>query len=77
MAPNNPLKKLGKDLVVMFTYLMDVLRDPKSFPNSYINELMTLTWRLLGNKVINATMMGSINTIRFYVEVQGSELPLP
>lgn len=34
-----------------FDAFVDLLRDSKRFPNNQVNELVTLGWRLIGNKI--------------------------
>lgn len=68
LHPDDPLRKVGEEVGPMFTYLVDVLREPKTFPDPHINRLMRLTWRLVGNKVIPAAVMGGIPSIHFYYE---------
>lgn len=68
LHPDDPLRAVGEDCGAMFTYLVDVLRNPATFPDEKINKLMTLTWRLVGNRVIPAAVMGGIPNLHFYYE---------
>jgi hypothetical protein len=47
----NPQEYLRKT-VEAFDACVDFLRNPISFPNQEINQLVTLLWRLIGNKEI-------------------------
>jgi len=45
-------KEYLRRTVEAFDACVDFLRDPDSFPNQEINQLVTLLWRLIGNKQI-------------------------
>lgn len=42
--------------VETFDVLVDFLRDSERFPNTEVNELVTLTWRLIGNRRTPVTL---------------------
>ena len=75
LDPEDPLRKVSESVGPMFTYLVDVLRNPESFPDPHINRLMRLTWRLVGNRVIPASVMGGIPSLHFYYEAEGGSNP--
>jgi hypothetical protein len=53
---DDPLKEHMDNIVTMFDALVDTLREPKSFPNPRINELVKLMWRLIGNQVVKVAL---------------------
>jgi hypothetical protein len=70
LPAEDPLKLIGENTGVMFTYLVDVLRKPETFPDPHINKLMTLTWRLVGNNITPAAVT-AVPSLHFYYELQG------
>lgn len=56
LEDDDPLKEFMDNIVTMFDTLVDTLREPKSFPNPRINELVKLMWRLIGNRVIKVAL---------------------
>jgi hypothetical protein len=56
MEDDDPLKAHMDNIVAMFDALVDTLREPKSFPNPRINELVKLMWRLIGNQFIRVAL---------------------
>ena len=76
LPDDEPLKLIGQNASAMFTYLVDVLRSPESFPNKHINDLMRLTWQLVGNDIVRFAVMNDpkLQTIHFYYEQQGSQI---
>ena len=66
--PDNE-KKEHAQIVKTFDSMVDYLRTSENFPNSEINKLSTLMWRLIGNKHILVALdpSGNIPTISFAV----------
>lgn len=56
LEEDDPLKAHTDNIVTMFDTLVDTLREPKSFPNPRINELVKLMWRLIGNQVVRVAL---------------------
>lgn len=59
----------------LFDNLVDFLRDETSFPNNEINQLVTLMWRLIGNKHITLALdpTGFMPSVSFAVLAEGSK----
>lgn len=56
LEEDDPLKAHMDNLVTMFDTLVDTLREPKSFPNPRVNEVVKLMWRLIGNQVVRVAL---------------------
>jgi len=70
MAVTNPLKALADCITKSFDTLVDFHRT--IFPNKRINALMTLFWRLVGNKVTPVALSDAhLFGLHFYCEVHG------
>lgn len=54
-----------------FDAFVDFLRDPDSFPNTEINQVVTLMWRLIGNREIQMGLddEGRVSSVSFTVLV--------
>jgi hypothetical protein len=72
MPASDPIREAGVLCGDMFTGLVDILRSP-SFPNPRINRLMTLVWRLVGNRIVNAAIMPGVEKLHFYIEKTGDK----
>lgn len=46
------IKDQAAKMVKFFDKAVDTLRNPETFPNKHINELVTLLWRLVGNRMV-------------------------
>lgn len=59
-----------------FDACVDFLRDPNHFPNTKINQLVTLMWRLIGNNEIPITVdkSGAVPAFVFMVLARGIEV---
>lgn len=65
--PRN-LNEYFEKTVRVFDSLVDFLRDPNTFPHPEINQLVTLMWRLIGNKEIPVVLdQWGIPTMSFVV----------
>ena len=65
LPDGDPLKKLGNNIGDIFTFMVEMLRDPASFPNQEINELLNLTWWLVNQKVVQVGLNPKMETIHF------------
>lgn len=63
LPDDDPLKTVGNNIADRFTSIVDLLRDPKQFPNPEINKLLSLTWRLVEHRVVKvaATAVPSLS----------------
>jgi hypothetical protein len=57
----------------LFTRLVDVLRDPEICPNVYVNDLLKLTWRLVGNDKVNVAAHSQIPSLSFIAVLVGEQ----
>ena len=74
-ATNTPFQDKLPAITQMFNLGVDVLRDPQTTPSLPINRLMTLAWRLIGNKVTPTTVaekmpLGHPETLHFWCEIR-------
>jgi hypothetical protein len=51
----------------LFTRLVDALRDQRSCENVYVNDLLGLTWRLVGNKQVLFAAHSQVPSLSFIV----------
>lgn len=77
-ATNTPFQDKLPAITKMFNLGVDVLRDPQSTPSLPINRLMTLAWRLIGNKVVATTVaevmpLGHPETLHFWCEIRSGQ----
>lgn len=63
-------RELAEQTTNTFDSLVDFLRDKDRFPNPKINQLVTLLWRLVGNRHIPVTLDlgGRIPSLSFVVQ---------
>jgi hypothetical protein len=54
-----------------FSDLVDVMRKDKWLPLPSINTLMTLFWRVVGNKVTPVAMTPNVPSLSFWCEIRG------
>lgn len=73
ISHDDPLYKSGKWMESTFTELVDRLRNPETCKCPAINDLMTLCWRLVGNRIVPASIMPSMKTLGFWCEIKGDE----
>lgn len=59
VADDDPLKEHLDNTSAMFDFLIDFLRE--GFPNRHVNQLCTLAWRLIGNRIVNLAQMQEVN----------------
>ncbi len=64
-------------IVKLFDAGVDFLRDPQIVPNLAVNQLMTLTWRLVGNRITPAAVvekmpLGHPETLHFWCEIKAN-----
>ena len=64
-------RRLAEELVPKFDACVDYLRE--KFPNEQINQLMTLFWRLVGNKITPSALTPAVQSVSFWAEVRGTE----
>lgn len=75
LTEGDPLKTHLNSVTTMFDYLIDFLRT--DFPNKEINQLCTLAWRLIGNRVVNVAMGLPIPTNFGFAIIGSLEHPIP
>ena len=73
LGPDDKLRRQGELIIAFFDAGVDTLRNPGTFPNQQINELMTLFWRLVGNKITPTVLHTGIPGLAFWGEVRGVE----
>lgn len=56
-----------------FSDLVDVMRKSKYIDLKPINDLMSLFWRLVGNKVCPAAISDSVPSLSFYCEIRANK----
>lgn len=72
--PPADMEEYARNMVAAFDSCVDFLRDPNRFPNTDINEITTLMWRLVGNKDIPAVLdQWGVPSIAFAVLGSGIE----
>lgn len=66
---DDPFYKSCKLMEAEFSDLVDVMRQEKWLPLPQVNGLMSLFWRLVGNRIAPAAMTG-VPTVSFWCEMQ-------
>ena len=73
----DPFYKSNKLMEQEFSDLVDVMRQHKWLPLPRINTLMSLFWRLVGNKISPVAMTTAVPTVSFWCEIrQGRSIAL-
>ncbi len=72
LSDQDPLYIFAKQLEVEFTELVDLMRDPNRLQIPLINELMTLFWHLVGDK-ITPTAITEVHQMYFFAEVYATK----
>lgn len=67
---DNPVYLKHKLMESEFSDLVDVMRQYKWLPLPTVNKLMTLLWRIVGNKIAPVAMNPKIPTLSFWCEIQ-------
>ncbi|MEO6892098.1 MAG: hypothetical protein ABI324_24185 [Ktedonobacteraceae bacterium] len=62
---------LEATITLAFDRMVDLLRSSDTFPNPEINQLLTLAWRLIGNKEILIVGQEDLPTLHFAGTMQG------
>ena len=73
LPKGNPVREHGNNVANIFTYIVNGLKEPNSFPNSEINELLNLTWWLVNQKVVLTGMDVNISTMNFGCDKECSQ----
>lgn len=71
LSPDNEFGRKALAVQDAFTELVDMLRNPETFPDPHVNLLMALTWELVGDKVVPVACVDGIPTLGFYFEREG------
>lgn len=71
LPPQDSLRHRAELITAMFDAGVDALRNKDTFSNPEINDLMTLFWRLVGNKVTPTAVMTGLESMSFWAEVRG------
>lgn len=71
LGTDNPEFIKNKLMETEFSELVDVMRNPEHLPLPSINALMTLFWRLVGNKISPVAMTDAVPTLSFWAEIRG------
>ena len=69
LEENSDDYKKNKIIETEFTKLVDVMRDYDHLPHHEVNKLMTLFWRLVGNRITPVALTESVPTIGFFCEI--------
>ena len=64
------LYKKSKLMETEFTNLVDLMREERYLPLPSINNLVTLLWRIVGNRIAPVAMAQSVSTLSFWCEMQ-------
>lgn len=72
LGSDDPVFKKHKLMESEFSDLVDVMRQDKWLPLPAVNTLMTLLWRIVGNKVAPVAMNPNVPTLSFWCEIQRS-----
>lgn len=67
---NDPVWQSGKLLETTFSDMVDRLRTPEHCKNPAINTLMSLCWRIVGNRICPTSLMEGCPTMSFWCEAR-------
>jgi hypothetical protein len=70
MPSGDPLRESGLQISAFLTHFVEQLRIYKTFPNQPVNRLAQLTWRLLGNRVVNCAVIQGESKLNFVIEAK-------
>jgi copper(I)-binding protein len=72
LGSDDPVFKKYKLMEAEFSDIVDVMRQDKWLPLPAVNTLMTLLWRVVGNKIAPVAMNSNVPTLSFWCEIHRS-----